>query len=715
MNSRAETRRTFGVWLLLLAGTAALPAQIQWQRFAPATDFEPASPGVVAYEPISGHGYYLGRVWGGTDLSLWMHQDGAWIPVSTATTVPAPSHPVAAAWSTLAMLYVDGGKTWQFDGTDFTDLTIPTTPTQLDAMAYDQARSLMVARRNSPPQTWEFDGIAWQQRAPTTAPTGTCQMAWHATLQRVVQQVTNGQSRVMYSWDGSNWSFEYGFSGSANGFSMARAPGGGVLMSGGYNGALFAGRSEHWDGVLAPTVLDALPNAPPARPFSLSFYDPVVQATVVTGFGENFSTWIWDGSAWSLSGAGEQPTPGHVVYDSWRGELLQVGGTSLLGVAHGDMWTRRNQQWLRDPSGAFPFQPRRWPSVVFDSWRGRVVLFGGGELDPGAGATYSTAIAKGTYEWDGAQWHDVSPPNTTYPFHPQQTYRSAVAFDRQRGRTVVYGGEYVSPGFNQELSDTWEWDGVAWQLMAPATVPPPAPYVSMAYDNVTGLCWLHSGGQLWTWDGIDWTAAGAVTIADPVWSIRLVEDRARDKLVMLTLNGSYELQGGSWMPVGSRRSTGAAAFDLAEGAIIGIDNGATFAFGDPAAATIAPFGAGCSGTSGVPVLHGDRPPRLGTTLPLRIENAASGVSVGLLGGDVATYAGLQLPVDLTAIGMPGCELRTAIDASQVVAGASWSIPLPAGATSLLGAVFRVQALVLDAPANAFGAVMTNGVALRIGS
>jgi hypothetical protein len=155
--------------------------------------------------------------------------------------------------------------------------------------------------------------------------------------------------------------------------------------------------------------------------------------------------------------------------------------------------------------------------------------------------------------------------------------------------------------------------------------------------------------------------------------------------------------------------------DLSLGHFVGSEAVGVFRFGDPAAAALMPLASGCAGTAGTPVLHGEDAPRLGRTLTLRLAKAPSGAPFfGMLGAATPSWLGAPLPIDLTSLGMPGCELATAIDAHQLRLGTDWPIAVPAAAP-LLGGHFRVQAFVFDAGANTLGATTSNAVALRIGS
>lgn len=141
----------------------------------------------------------------------------------------------------------------------------------------------------------------------------------------------------------------------------------------------------------------------------------------------------------------------------------------------------------------------------------------------------------------------------------------------------------------------------------------------------------------------------------------------------------------------------------------------TIAVREPAVTSI---GAGCAGSFGVPALSAT-PPELGKPVALRCTNLRPGQQ-GLfaLGVSSTTYQGLPLPIDLTWLGMPGCFARTS--AESLVLGTNstgelvTTLPVPATAATL-GFQFFAQAYSQDPPINAFGAAVSNALALTVGN
>jgi hypothetical protein len=80
-----------------------------------------------------------------------------------------------------------------------------------------------------------------------------------------------------------------------------------------------------------------------------------------------------------------------LVFDSLRNATVLVGGL-VEGQTYLETWAWEGEWWRRiDAPGP---RPRMSAGLAFDSRRGRIVLFGGGNLT-------------GTWEWDGRTWNHV--------------------------------------------------------------------------------------------------------------------------------------------------------------------------------------------------------------------------------------------------------------------------------------------------------------------
>ncbi len=173
--------------------------------------------------------------------------------------------------------------------------------------------------------------------------------------------------------------------------------------------------------------------------------------------------------------------------------------------------------------------------VVYDSIRGKVVLFGGQDL--------SGSFLNDVWEWDGATltWTNVTPTGG-----PQPVGRSAfgMAYDPSRARVVVHGGFISWPQYDNVgmTGETWEWDGATrtWTLTSTSTVEPCCIWgAELAYDPNLGTVILVGGQTYYLSDNpytYSYTGTGWSLVAEsgPGRRVRhaMVTDFARSKVVL---------------------------------------------------------------------------------------------------------------------------------------------------------------------------------------
>ena len=112
--------------------------------------------------------------------------------------------------------------------------------------------------------------------------------------------------------------------------------------------------------------------------------------------------------------------------------------------------------------------------LVDDPVRGALVLVGGADAQ---------AVRAETWIRKGGVWRPAGPGGPgprTFP---------AAAFDRRRGRLVLFGGNRVLFGPEKArdtlLDDTWEWDGAAWKRL-PVSGPPERSESGACFDERRG-------------------------------------------------------------------------------------------------------------------------------------------------------------------------------------------------------------------------------------
>jgi hypothetical protein len=142
--------------------------------------------------------------------------------------------------------------------------------------------------------------------------------------------------------------------------------------------------------------------------------------------------------------------------------------------------------------------PRTMPAIAYDSKRHRAVLFGGVTQWNGKAWVYDNS----TWEWDGQDWYPMDTP-----IAPTGRAHHAMAYDEQRGRVVLYGGENASG----TLADLWEWDGTTWHRLCPVCNPAARLGHKMLFNAEQKKIIVYGGwdgqtsfAEAWTWDGEVW-------------------------------------------------------------------------------------------------------------------------------------------------------------------------------------------------------------------
>ena len=218
-----------------------------------------------------------------------------------------------------------------------------------------------------------------------------------------------------------------------------------------------------------------------------------------------------------------------MVYDPENHGVIMFGGSTYIPTADGSnsktldetwLWSRKSWSQL-DVTGP----PARSASVAaYDSVRHAIVLFGGS----GPSGIGPAKLFDDTWTWDGTAWTEQ------FPVHkPNPRFDAAMAFDRRRGVTVMYGGL----GQTETYDATWTWDGTDWTLNDPPSTPGARHFFSIAYDDAAGVTVLFGGsmpGQrfndTWTWDGVTWTKLSEPPPVASGWSF-LTYDAATKEVV----------------------------------------------------------------------------------------------------------------------------------------------------------------------------------------
>ncbi|HNT29053.1 MAG TPA: kelch repeat-containing protein, partial [bacterium] len=111
----------------------------------------------------------------------------------------------------------------------------------------------------------------------------------------------------------------------------------------------------------------------------------------------------------------------------------------------------------------------------------------------------SGAYYDDTWEWDGVNWAQMDPATD-----PAGRSAHAMAYDSSRAKAVLFGG-FTGSVFSDE---TWEWGENRWEQKNTGNKPPVLMNHAVAYDAARGKTILFGGAsevntynETWLWDG----------------------------------------------------------------------------------------------------------------------------------------------------------------------------------------------------------------------
>lgn len=435
-------------------------------------------------------------------------------------------------------------ETWEWDGSTWTQRLVSGPAGRAGhGMAYDSDSDVIVLHggfrfENSQSvalhDTWEWDGVQWLLRTESGPAAGDASMHYD-TARQVVGMYSGDWVPEFWEWDGSTWTQQQEM-GTGNRFNTATTYDAGRQRAVLTGGCCYFNDTWEWDGdewlkrspeFLAADGVDAVVyDSTRDRIVAMSFpvyYDGTKWVTVD-------KTWEWDGEVWEerSTGAGVPVSDG-LVFDSQRGVVVSI--TSDEEATKVWEWDGTNWHFRADSGPG----PRQRPSVVYDTWRGVTLLFGGllecQEVGPWQ---YYCNMAGDLWAWDGEHWSlltDISPGDRA---------SASFVFDPMRGVAVLFGGSAEGPTgiCPLPLHDTWEWDGASWAFRTDEG-PSYRSDASTTFDSARGVSLLYGGTEcdipagegLWGWDGQQWsvqpTAFGQLDIV-------LAYHRRRQSVVGIT-------------------------------------------------------------------------------------------------------------------------------------------------------------------------------------
>jgi cysteine-rich repeat protein len=216
------------------------------------------------------------------------------------------------------------------------------------------------------------------------------------------------------------------------------------------------------------------------------------------------------------------------AYDTKRGRALMFAGQNYQAGDTRELWSWTDGGWRHELTTSGP-GPRMELAATYDDRRDRFVMFGGVDF------SYSVYYAD-TWEYDGKRWSQVAGAGTGAP---AERLGAALAFDRARGVSVLFGGlQHVT---STTYGDTWELSATGWQQRA-IPGPPGRHGHAMAYDPVRGVIVVFGGADrlslpnlfadTWTFDGVAWTQQPTSTAPSPRQGAAMAWDAVSQRMLL---------------------------------------------------------------------------------------------------------------------------------------------------------------------------------------
>ncbi len=178
-------------------------------------------------------------------------------------------------------------------------------------------------------------------------------------------------------------------------------------------------------------------------------------------------------------------------------------------------------------------------SMIFDSGRGQVVMFGG---------TSAAKLFTDTWEWDGDFWTQMADMGVG----PRKDF--GMAYDPLKKQTILFGGETDT----NKLGDTWSWDGNDWTQLSNSG-PAPRSGHSLVYNSSSQKIFLFGGetdpavmNDSWEFDGAEWTQVENTGPAARAFHM-LAYDNLRNRVVLfggtngvMAFGDTWEWDGNAW-------------------------------------------------------------------------------------------------------------------------------------------------------------------------
>jgi hypothetical protein len=237
-------------------------------------------------------------------------------------------------------------------------------------------------------------------------------------------------------------------------------------------------------------------------------------------------TWERQGSQWIQRFPAHNPGArgAHLmIYDSKRGRVVLFGGHNG-NTDLNDTWIYQNGDWVPLLTVHTP-TPRFLAGGAYDAARDRFVVFGGNQHS----ADGKITSIYDTWEFDGTDWVQTSASGPA-------VLKPILVYDAARNQTIMLGVNDKS----ETLMYAYDPSDASWKQLKPTTLPACANEATMVFDDATQKVFFTGGvcaGSSTTedsleWDGTNWTKVDVTLAAGRVFGAAMTYDSDQNQVIM---------------------------------------------------------------------------------------------------------------------------------------------------------------------------------------
>ena len=205
---------------------------------------------------------------------------------------------------------------------------------------------------------------------------------------------------------------------------------------------------------------------------------------------QDASVFEWDGTTWTtFNSFPEDRRPRNdrrfssAVYDPRTRRVLLFGGYTFGRDYVNEFWSWDGSAWTQLARNRTSPTPRSLASMFYDPVSQKIILFGGiGRARP----TNPVVRYGDQWSWDGTNWTEM----TSVAVKPPARYGAQTATDPLTGNTVIFGGKNDREEY---INDQWRWNGTTWTQLNVANRPAPRMNGGFVYDTAAQRFMMFGG------------------------------------------------------------------------------------------------------------------------------------------------------------------------------------------------------------------------------